>query len=230
MQREIMAIANSQNKSETYMSNAETFGELKAELIARGFKVEDMDIKEGKSRTDLRDELTPLPSNFNYKGQETSDLLILITPKNTKIKSGMATRQELYAKIKQYGLQGECVRRYGKNFTQCPSDGLANIVEAYETAHNAPQNPAQPASHVPASSAELKETIKSIVNEELDKREGEYSFSGLIRVFLKMINFFEGLKIGDYHLVNKATCDNWRKAIRKDYTPYTAEEIAEMSK
>lgn len=230
MQREIMAIANSQNKNVTYMSNAETFGELKAELISKGFNVEDMDIKEGKSRTDLRDELTPLPSNFNYKGQETSDLLILITPKNTKIKSGMMTRQELYAKIKQYGLQNECVRYFGKNFTQCPSAGLAEIVEIYEASLKDSENPTQSTQHEPVSSNEMKETIKTIVNEEFDKREGEYSFDGLIRVFLKMINFFEGLKIGDYHLVSKTTCDNWRKAIRKDYTPYTQKEIAEMSK
>ena len=47
--------------------------------------------------------------------------------------------------------------------------------------------------------------------------------------FLKFVNFLEGLKIGEYHLVSKAVCDNLRKSVRKDYTPYTQEEMDEMN-
>ena len=224
MQREITAIDNSQNMNVTYMSNAETLGELKAELREKGFEVEDMDIKEGKSRTDLRDELTPLPSNFNYKGQETSDLLILITPKNTKIKSGMLTRTELYAKVKEYGLQDACKSQFGKNFTQVGSQDLAVLVENYERAHQA--GAAAPS----VSAAELKETVRVVVNEELDKREGEYSVNSIAMCFLKIINFLEGLVVFNHHIISKDICDNWRKSIRKDYKPYTEEEIAELSK
>ena len=219
MQREIQVIANSQNKNEVYMSNAETLGELKAELINKGYYVEDMDIKEGKSRTDLRDEMTPLPSHFMYKGEETNDLVIMITPKNTKIKSGMATRQELYAKIKQLGLQQECVNCYGKNFTQCSTLDLAALVSQHEEAA------AAPATAVPGN---LKETVREVVKEELDKREGEYSVNSIAMCFLKVVNFLEGLTIGEYHIISKSTCDNWRKAIRKDYKPYTEAELAEM--
>lgn len=219
MQREIQVIANSQNKNEVYMSNAETLGELKAELINRGYEVEDMDIKEGKSRTDLRDELTPLPSNFNYKGVETNDLVIMITPRNTKIKSGMYTRQELYAKVKEYNLQSKCVEEFGKNFTQCKTADLAAMVADVESEQQAPAN-------LPSVS---REEIREIVNEELDKREGDYSISSIAMCFLKFVNFLEGLKIGEYHLVSKAVCDNFRKSVRKDYTPYTQEELDEMS-
>lgn len=219
MQREIQVIANSQNKNEVYMSNAETLGELKAELINKGYEVEDMDIKEGKSRTDLRDELTPLPSNFNYKGVETNDLVIMITPRNTKIKSGMYTRQELYAKVKEYNLQSKCVEEFGKNFTQCKTADLAAMVADVESEQQAPAN-------LPSVS---REEIREIVNEELDKREGDYSISSIAMCFLKFVNFLEGLKIGEYHLVSKAVCDNLRKSVRKDYTPYTQEELDEMS-
>lgn len=219
MQREIQVIANSQNKNEVYMSNAETLGELKAELINRGYEVEDMDIKEGKSRTDLRDELTPLPSNFNYKGVETNDLVIMITPRNTKIKSGMYTRQELYAKVKEYNLQSKCVEEFGKNFTQCKTADLAAMVADVESEQQAPAN-------LPSVS---REEIREIVNEELDKREGDYSISSIAMCFLKFVNFLEGLKIGEYHLVSKAVCDNLRKSVRKDYTPYTQEELDEMN-
>ena len=219
MQREIQVIANSQNKNEVYMSNAETLGELKAELINRGYEVEDMDIKEGKSRTDLRDELTPLPSNFNYKGVETNDLVIMITPRNTKIKSGMYTRQELYAKVKEYNLQSKCVEEFGKNFTQCKTADLAAMVADVENEQQAPAN-------LPSVS---REEIREIVNEELDKREGDYSINSIAMCFLKFVNFLEGLKIGEYHLVSKAVCDNLRKSVRKDYTPYTQEELDEMN-
>lgn len=219
MQREIQVIANSQNKNEVYMSNAETLGELKAELINKGYEVEDMDIKEGKSRTDLRDELTPLPSNFNYKGVETNDLVIMITPRNTKIKSGMYTRQELYAKVKEYNLQSKCVEEFGKNFTQCKTADLAAMVADVESEQQAPAN-------LPSVS---REEIREIVNEELDKREGDYSISSIAICFLKFVNFLEGLKIGEYHLVSKAVCDNLRKSVRKDYTPYTQEELDEMN-
>lgn len=219
MQREIQVIANSQNKNEVYMSNAETLGELKAELINKGYEVEDMDIKEGKSRTDLRDELTPLPSNFNYKGVETNDLVIMITPRNTKIKSGMYTRQELYAKVKEYNLQSKCVEEFGKNFTQCKTADLAAMVADVESVQQAPAN-------LPSVS---REEIREIVNEELDKREGDYSISSIAMCFLKFVNFLEGLKIGEYHLVSKAVCDNLRKSVRKDYTPYTQEELDEMN-
>ena len=219
MQREIQVIANSQNKNEVYMSNAETLGELKAELINRGYEVEDMDIKEGKSRTDLRDELTPLPSNFNYKGVETNDLVIMITPRNTKIKSGMYTRQELYAKVKEYNLQSKCVEEFGKNFTQCKTADLAAMVADVESVQQAPSN-------LPSVS---REEIREIVNEELDKREGDYSINSIAMCFLKFVNFLEGLKIGEYHLVSKAVCDNLRKAVRKDYAPYTQKELDEMN-
>ena len=220
MQREIQVIANSQNKNEVYMSNAETLGELKAELINKGYVVEDMDIKEGKSRTDLRDELTPLPSNFNYKGVETNDLVIMITPRNTKIKSGMYTRQELYAKVREYNLQSKCVEEFGKNFTQCKTADLAAMVADVETEHQTPAN-------LTISREEVR--IREIVNEELNRREGDYSISSIAMCFLKFVNFLEGLKIGEYHLVSKAVCDNLRKSVRKDYTPYTQEELDEMS-
>lgn len=219
MQREIQVIANSQNKNEVYMSNAETVGELKAELINKGYEVEDMDIKEGKSRTDLRDELTPLPSNFNYKGVETNDLVIMITPRNTKIKSGMYTRQELYAKVKEYNLQSKCVEEFGKNFTQCKTADLAAMVADVESEQQVPTT-------LPSVS---REEIRKIVNEEVDKREGDYSINSIAMCFLKFVNFLEGLKIGEYHLVSKAVCDNLRKSVRKDYTPYTQEELDEMN-
>lgn len=230
MQREIQVIANSQNKNEIYMSNAETLGELKAELINKGYQVEDMDIKEGKSRTDLTDEMTPLPSNFNYKGVETNDLVIMITPRNTKIKSGITPRQELYAKITQYNLQGKCVQEFGQNYTRCKSVDLAYLIDLHESQNNETATTETPTPGV--NSIQTEETVREIVNDEINKREAkaEYTVNSLAIGFLKVINFLEGLKIGEVHLISKRTLDTWRKSIRKDYTPYTKEELDAMSK
>jgi hypothetical protein len=217
MQREIKVIANSQNRNEVYMSDAETFGELKAELINKGYVVEDMDFKEGKTRIDLRNELSPLPSNFMYKGVETNDLVIMITPQNTKIKSGMTNyRRNLYATIKEYGLQSRVRTETGKNFTQCSDSVLSSIIADYEAETFMEEQ----------ENTITVDTVKTIVNEELDKREAqsEYSLNSLALCVLKVINFFESVRI-----VSKTTCDHWRKAIRKDYTPYTQEELDSMN-
>ena len=217
MQREIKVIANSQNRNEVYMSDAETFGELKAELINKGYVVEDMDFKEGKTRIDLRNELSPLPSNFMYKGVETNDLVIMITPQNTKIKSGMTNyRRNLYATIKEYGLQSRIMNETGKNFTQCSDSVLGSIIADYEAETFVEEQ----------ENVVTVDTVKTIVNEELDKREAqsEYSLNSLALCVLKVINFFESV-----HIVSKTTCDHWRKAIRKDYTPYTQEELDSMN-
>lgn len=217
MQREIKVIANSQNRNEVYMSYAETFGELKAELINKGYVVEDMDFKEGKTRIDLRNELSPLPSNFMYKGIETNDLVIMITPQNTKIKSGMTNyRRNLYATIKEYGLQSKVMKETGKNFTQCSDSVLSSIIADYEAVTFVEEQ----------ENAITVDTVKTIVNEELDKREAqsEYSLNSLALCVLKVINFFESV-----HIVSKTICDHWRKAIRKDYTPYTQEELDSMN-
>lgn len=217
MQREIKVIANSQNRNEVYMSDAETFGELKAELINKGYVVEDMDFKEGKTRIDLRNELSPLPSNFMYKGVETNDLVIMITPQNTKIKSGMTNyRRNLYATIREYGLQSKVMDETGKNFTQCSDSVLSSIIADYEAETFVEEQ----------ENTITVDTVKTIVNEELDKREAqsEYSLNSLALCILKVINFIEST-----HIVNKTTCDHWRKAIRKDYTPYTQEELDSMN-
>lgn len=229
MQREITVIANSQNKNEVYMSNADTFGELKAELINKGYEVEDMDFKEGKSRTELKDEISPLPSHFNYKGVETSDLVIMITPRNTKIKSGAMSgkRADLYSDIKHYGLELDCYEVWGKNYTQCSNEQLEEVINDYKEDMGITNTPGIPTITLPTPGV-TKSEVREIVNEELDKREGDYSLNSLALCVLKVINFLEGLKIGDLHIISKQTCDNWRKSIRKDYKPYTQEELDEM--
>ena len=39
-------------------------------------------------------------------------------------------RKEAYEQIKKLGLQGECQKKYGKNFTQCKTSELEVIINA----------------------------------------------------------------------------------------------------
>jgi bisphosphoglycerate-independent phosphoglycerate mutase (AlkP superfamily) len=104
----------------------------------------------------------------------------------------------------------------GKNFTQCSDSVLSSIIADYEAETFMEEQ----------EGVITVDTVKTIVNEELDKRDAqsEYSLNSLALCILKVINFFEFTRI-----VNKAICDHWRKAIRKDYTPYTQEELDNMN-
>ena len=39
-------------------------------------------------------------------------------------------RKEAYEQIKKLGLQGECQKKYGKNFTQCKTSELEGVINA----------------------------------------------------------------------------------------------------
>lgn len=224
--REIKVIANSQNKNEVYMSEANTFGELKAELINKGYEVVDMDFKEGKSRIDLKDDFSPLPSNFMYKGELTSDLVIMITPANTKIKSGAYDREQLYRDIKRYNLQEVVRNEYGKNYTNCSNVELSTVINEYESTldEEPSETPQLP------TSEDLKPIVREVVNEELDKRESdsEFNLNSIARCMLKIIDFIDSIHLGSHKLVPTITCNNWKKSIRKDYEPYSQEDLDSM--
>ena len=40
-------------------------------------------------------------------------------------------RKEAYEQIKKLGLQGECQKKYGKNFTQCKTNELEYIIDQF---------------------------------------------------------------------------------------------------
>ena len=211
-QREIKVIANSQNRNEIYMSDANTVGELKAELANKGYELEGMDLKEGKTRIDLRDDLSPLPTDFMYRGEQTSDLVVMITPVNTNIKSG-AYRDDLYDEVRNFNLQSEFYTRYGKNFTNATNAELQEVVDYYHYNNSA------------MTRSEIKELVKTEVNTQLEGRteKSEYSLNSLGLCVLKIVDVLEPI-------VGKDIAKKWRRAIRKDYEPYSEEELAEMQR
>ena len=126
-----VVIINSRTQSQKVIqdSRATTLGELKAEARGRGIDFEGMTWFEGHMRAELKDDAAPLPTNIPYKGQVVNDLIFMLTAPEKKVKSGAMSRAEAYAAIKKFGLQGECVKKFGKNFTQCSTADLVALVE-----------------------------------------------------------------------------------------------------
>ena len=93
-----------------------------------GIEFEGMTFFEGHLRAELKDDASILPTNIPYKGQVVNDLTFLLTAPEKKIKSGAMSRAEAYNAIKARGLQDECVKRFGKNFTMCKTQDLIDLL------------------------------------------------------------------------------------------------------
>lgn len=156
MEREILIANTKTQKRSKITTSATTLGELKNDLRAAGIDFSNMTFTEGISKTQLLSDDTQLPQNVMYKGQPTNNLVILLTNTKKNIASGAYTRQELYAILKQHGLQDAIKAEFGKNFTQVTTLDLTKFIEAnvkksetpktepVEQPKNEPKQPEQP--------------------------------------------------------------------------------------
>lgn len=128
MTREITILSIRQNLRKKVLTDVATLGELKALAVEEGFNVDNVEFHEGVSRTILPSDESVLPSNILHKGNYTNDLVIILSPKNTKIDSGM-DRKAAYAVIKEYNLQEEVKSFFGKNFTNVSTLELVEFVQ-----------------------------------------------------------------------------------------------------
>lgn len=125
-----VTIINNKTQSQKVIqaSTAATLGELKREMREAGIEYGGMTFFEGHLRAELKDDASILPTNIPYKGQVVNDLTFLLTAPEKKIKSGAMSRAEAYNAIKARGLQDECVKRFGKNFTMCKTQDLIDLL------------------------------------------------------------------------------------------------------
>ena len=125
-----VTIINNKTQSQKVIqaSTATTLGELKREMREAGIEYEGMTFFEGHLRAELKDDASILPTNIPYKGKVVNDLIFLLTAPEKKIKSGAMSRAEAYNAIKARGLQDECVKRFGKNFTMCKTQDLIDLL------------------------------------------------------------------------------------------------------
>lgn len=127
--RKITVVSTKNQKKSVIMSAATTLAELKNDLRANGIDYEGMTFYEGTSKVELINNNSVLPHDVPYKGQTTNELVFMLTNTNKKIRSGAGmTRGRAYDEIKSLGLQEACIRKYGKNFTQCSTADLEALI------------------------------------------------------------------------------------------------------
>lgn len=132
--RKILFVMNNSSSQKSIMSEAETLGALKADMRRAGIDYDNMTFYEGRTRTELKDDASVLPTNVPVAAKgttpatTTNDLVFMLTTANKKIRSGAGDRPAAYAKIKQLGLQDACKAKYGKNFTQCSTSDLEALI------------------------------------------------------------------------------------------------------
>lgn len=124
--RNITVVHN--NETTVITTEAETLKELKIDLANANINTRDTDIFEGLSRTKLIDNDSQLPKDVMYRGKVTNDLIIMVTTKEQKIKSGVANRAELYVLIKKNKLEDMIKKHFGKNFTNVSTKELSDII------------------------------------------------------------------------------------------------------
>lgn len=118
------------NSKKFFESKATTVGELKAELAAMGIDTHDMAIQEGLTHTEFKNDSEVLPTNVNYKGVTTNNLVFRLTKAEKKIDSG-SRRLDLYKEIKDHNLQDEVKEAFGKNYTQVKTDELEQFLSEF---------------------------------------------------------------------------------------------------
>lgn len=156
--RKITVVSTKTQKKSVIMSGAETLGELKKDLREAGIDYEGMTFYEGTSKTELKTDESVLPKDVPYTNRttgetkNTNELVFMLTNTNKKIRSGAVamSRAEAYSAIKARGLQAECQKKFGKNFTTCKTSDLVSLVES--------KTASKPATPKPAPVAECVDT------------------------------------------------------------------------
>lgn len=190
--RKITIISTKVNKKTVINSDATTLGELKRDLRAAGVDYDGMTFYEGLTKTELKLDESVLPHDVQRinpvtkEPETTNELAFMLTNTNKKIRSGAATmsRTEAYNAIKAKGLQAECLKRFGKNFTMCKTADLISLVESQSAskpaapkaetkaepakteavAAAAPATPSTPTEPVATVDAGAREAIRRLVN------------------------------------------------------------------
>lgn len=151
--RKITVVDSTTQAVKTIMTSAETLGDLKADLRASGFNLDNMAFYEGLSKLELKHDESPLPHDIPRNGTTTNELVIRLTKAQKNIRSGAMDRKEAMAMVKKLGLAEAINKKYGKNFTQCKT---IDLIAEVEKAQKKAAAPAAEASK-PAPKEEKKE-------------------------------------------------------------------------
>lgn len=133
MERKIYINDTASNRTITLTTDATTFGQVKEAALAAGINIDGKDWLEGITRTSPRSDDSILPSNVEYKGNVTNDLVFILTNTNKNIQSGMMSRIDLYNAIKINGWQEEVKAEFGKPYTNVSTVELDEFVSDHSS-------------------------------------------------------------------------------------------------
>lgn len=213
--RKVTIIDNrSQSQNVINNSTATTIGELKKEMDRADIGYEGMTFYEGHIRAELKDDASILPTNISYKGQIVNDLIFLLTTPDKKIKSGIITRAEVYAIIKEKGLQDQCIAKFGKNFTQCSTVALMDLLN----------NPKLTTETVVEKSEPDPKTLIKKEENTTAPNEIEVDVVGAINILIE--NLYDGCCIT--YTAYSAIKDKLNGNAQKETQELTQEEVQDM--
>lgn len=129
--RKITIVSSATQQKYVVNTNAETLGQLKAAMRAEGITYADMTFLEGLTKTELVSDDSVLPTNVQYKGTTTNELVFMLTKTSKKVRSGAMSRREAYDAVVKYDLQSVVVEKFGRNYTQVPTLGLIEVINDY---------------------------------------------------------------------------------------------------
>ena len=216
--RKITVVSTRNQKKSVIMSAATTLAELKADLRQNGIDYEGMTFYEGTSKIELKDDNSVLPHDVPYKGQTTNELVFMLTNTNKKIRSGAAmSRADVYAAIKAKGLQGECVKRFGKNFTMCKTADLITLV--YEKSASKPVPAAPTKGKKVAEAKERKAKECACTNEGVDTK-ARAALHRLVTILTDncVLEDCEAEEIKDILSVKGATSEDYKPSSASSYS------------
>lgn len=132
MERDILVANTRTQQRHKFTADVTTLGGLKAVLDEKGIDYSGMSFTEGISNVQLNDDNSQLPHDVLYKGQTTNSLVIILTNTTKNITSGLMSRAELGAIIKDNNL-GEAIKsHFGRNWTLISTADLSAFVLAQD--------------------------------------------------------------------------------------------------
>lgn len=227
--RKITVIPTKTHKTQVIESAATTLAELKADLTKAGIDYTDCTFFEGLTKIELKNDAAILPHDVPYKGTTTNNLVFMITNASKKIRSGAGLdRKAIIEEIKAKNLTEVVKKTYGKNYTNCKTEALQEILnkEVTSTAADAstptakaapikkevPNMPVtktlDPSSYV--TKAELREVIESLLKEM--EKEG--------------VDYVEDVDIDNIAIIGKVSSSNSKE--EKSDSPYSSDELDDM--
>lgn len=131
-ERTIIVSSSRAQRKYAIQSKATTLGEFKDECREAGIDYSGLTFVEAISNTELLNDNSLLPREVTFKGKKTNNLVFSLTAPRKNIGSGAMSRKEAYAKIKELGLQQDCIDQFGDNYTRVSTENLIKMIESVE--------------------------------------------------------------------------------------------------